>query len=44
MASYNDMDGTPTQGAGYSEEDIDNGTGLAPTSTAVVGYNPLDGT
>lgn len=44
MALYNDMDSAPTQGAGYSEEDIDNGTGLAPTSTAVVGYNPMDGT
>ena len=44
MASYNGMSGAPTQGAGYTEEDIDNGTGVAQTSTAVVGYNPLDGT
>lgn len=39
-----EIDDAPTAGAGYSEEGIDNASGVARTSTAAIGYDPADGT
>lgn len=39
-----EIDETPTGGAGYSEEGIEGTSGVAPTSSAVMGYDPFDGT
>lgn len=39
-----EIDDAPTAGAGYSEEEIDNASGVARTSTAALGYDPADGT
>lgn len=39
-----EIDDAPTSGAGYSEEAIDNASGVARTSTAALGYDPTDGT
>lgn len=39
-----EIDEAPIGGAGYSEESIDGASGVAPTSTAVMGYDPFDGT
>ncbi len=38
------IDNSPVAGAGYSDEQINENLGVAPVKSAVIGYNPEDGT